>query len=75
MIESAFEGSSKDHLAWAKHPASDTAAAAVLALAKKDRRFAPIAQALLEDGVINQAGRLLIGRNGLPVSDCQSLPR
>ena len=48
------EGGSKDHLAWAQHPASDTAAAAaVLALAKTDHRFAPIARVLLlEDGVI-----------------------
>ena len=63
------ESGTKDHLAWAKQPASDTAAREVLALAKKDRRFTAIAQALLDDGVLNLAGKkLLIGRDGRSVS-------
>ncbi|MBL8396165.1 MAG: hypothetical protein JNK99_15705 [Candidatus Accumulibacter sp.] len=54
----------KDPLAWAKRPASDHAARAVLALAKTDRRFAQIARFLIEEGVINRAGRLLLTIEG-----------
>ncbi len=54
----------KDPLAWAKHPASDIAAREVLALARTDRRFAQIARVLIEEGVINRSGRLLLTIEG-----------
>lgn len=61
-----------DPLAWAKSPASDTAAQAVIDLAKKDRRFATIARVLIEDGIINERGYLLVDRNGVPVKRAKS---
>ncbi len=51
-----------DHLAWAKHPASPTAALAVHELAQKDRRFRAIWQVLLAEGIVDKNGRLLIPR-------------
>lgn len=50
----------RDPLAWAKHPASPTAALAVRELAQKDKRFRAIWQVLLAEGIVAQNGRLLI---------------
>lgn len=63
----------KDPLAWAKRPASDIAAREVLALAKTDRRFAQIARFLIEEGVINRAGRLLLTIEGKRIDPRKAL--